>query len=84
MNSREDIFDTLKQLMADMFELDPERITLDASLNRDLDIDSIDAVDLMVRLQEITGRRVKPEEFKNVRVIGDVVETLYRMGAGAA
>lgn len=84
MNSREEIFDTLKRLMADMFEIDPEKIGLDATLNRDLDIDSIDAVDLMVRLQEITGRRVKPEEFKNVRTVGDVVDTLYRMSGRTA
>lgn len=84
MNSREKIFETLKQLLTEMFEIDADAITLDASLNRDLDIDSIDAVDLMVRLREITGRRIQPEEFKNVRVVGDVVETLHRMYGGGS
>jgi acyl carrier protein len=79
MNSREEIFETLQQILTEMFEIKADDITLAASLNQDLDIDSIDAVDLMVRLREMTGRRIQPEEFRNVRVIQDVVEVLYRM-----
>jgi len=43
----------------------------------DLDLDSIDAVDLVVKLQEYTGRKIAPAEFKSVRTIGDVVEKVY-------
>lgn len=79
MNSREEVFETLKHILTEMFEIEADAITLTASLNQDLDIDSIDAVDLMVRLREITGRRIQPEDFKNARVIQDVVDTLHRM-----
>ncbi len=79
MKTHEEIFSTLRQLMADMFELSPEDIVPDASLSQDLDIDSIDAVDLMVRLRDITGKRINPEDFKNARTIQDVVETIYRL-----
>ena len=79
MHSREEIFQNLRALMAEMFEIDAEAITLAASLRLDLDIDSIDAVDLMVKLREATGRRMQPEDFKNVRTVQDVVDTLYRM-----
>ncbi len=65
--------------MSEMFELDAEAITMNASLYQDLDIDSIDAVDLMVRLREITGTRINPEDFKNARTVQDVVETLFKM-----
>lgn len=81
MNSREEIFETLKQILTEMFEIKADDITPTASLSQDLDIDSIDAVDLMVRLREMTGQRIQPEEFRNVRVIQDVVEVLYRMHA---
>jgi acyl carrier protein len=81
MNSREEIFETLKQILTEMFEIKADDITPTASLNQDLDIDSIDAVDLMVRLREMTGQRIQPEEFRNVRVIQDVVDVLYRMHA---
>jgi acyl carrier protein len=81
MKTQEDVFATLRQLMSEMFELTPEDITLEANLRQDLDIDSIDAVDLMVRLREITGKRINPEDFKNARTIQDVVDTVYRISA---
>lgn len=79
MKTQEEVFDTLKQIMAEMFELAPENIVLSARLSQDLDIDSIDAVDLMVRLREITGKRINPEDFKNARTIQDIVDTVYRI-----
>jgi len=79
MKTQEEIFATLKQIMSEMFELAPDNIVLDANLGDDLDIDSIDAVDLMVRLREITGKRINPEDFKNARTVRDVVETVHRI-----
>lgn len=81
MKTQEDVFATLKELMSEMFELSPDDITLEANLRQDLDIDSIDAVDLMVRLREITGKRINPEDFKNARTIQDVVDTVFRISA---
>lgn len=79
MNNREEILSAVKNIMIEMFEIDDEAITLDARLYDDLDFDSIDAVDMIVRLKEITGKAVKPEEFKSARTIGDVVEVVYKM-----
>ena len=62
-----------------MFEIDEPAITLEARLYEDLDFDSIDAVDMIVKLKEITGKAVKPEDFKNARTISDVVEAVYKM-----
>jgi acyl carrier protein len=81
MKTQEEVFSTLRQIMSEMFELPPEDIVLSANLNSDLDIDSIDAVDLMVRLRDITGKRINPEDFKNARTIQDVVDTVYRINA---
>ena len=72
----------LRELLADKFEVDPARITPEADLYRDLDLDSIDAVDLVIKLQEMTGKRIKPEEFKSVRTIGDVCIAVDRLLAG--
>lgn len=79
MNNREDILTAIKTIMVEMFEIDEQMITPDARLYEDLDFDSIDAVDMMVRLKEITGKAVKPEDFKSARTIGDVVEAVYKM-----
>ncbi|MCX7068224.1 MAG: acyl carrier protein [Methylococcales bacterium] len=79
MDTREDILAAIKTIMVELFELDADDITLDARLYEDLDFDSIDAIDMIVRLKEMTGKAVKPENFKTARTIGDVVEAVYSM-----
>ena len=78
MNDKQ-ILARLRELLADKFEVDPARVTLEADLYNDLDLDSIDAVDLVIKLQEMTGKRIKPEEFRGVRTIGDVVVAVDRL-----
>ncbi|AQZ35249.1 acyl carrier protein [Ectopseudomonas toyotomiensis] len=79
MQSREEIFVTLRSALVELFELEAERVTLDASLYEDLEIDSIDAVDLIDHIKRQTGRKLAAEEFKSVRSVGDVVEAVYRL-----
>jgi acyl carrier protein len=74
MISKENIESQLQHYLVTMFEVSPEKITRDARLFEDLDLDSIDAVDLIVKLQELTGRKFKPEEFKSVRTVGDLID----------
>ena len=71
--THDDILAALKKILADSFEVAPETVTLEAHLYEDLDLDSIDAVDLVVALQELTGKKIKPEEFKAARTVADVV-----------
>lgn len=77
MVSKNEILETLSRYLQDIFEVPADRITLAARLQDDLDLDSIDAVDLVVKLQEYTGRKIAPAEFKSVRTVGDVVEKVY-------
>jgi acyl carrier protein len=77
--SREQIFNELKRELCALFELKPEQITPKARLYDDLDLDSIDAVDLAVRLQDLTKKRIKPEQFKAVRTVEDVVDAVEQM-----
>ena len=79
MESREDVLLLIQGIMLDMFEIEEHLVTLDARLNEDLDFDSIDAVDMIVKLKEITGKAVKPDDFKNARTINDVVEAVYKL-----
>ncbi|WP_299802725.1 acyl carrier protein [uncultured Shewanella sp.] len=76
MQSREQILEMLTQILVDEFEVDAEDITLEASLYEELDLDSIDAVDLVIKLQQMTGKKIKPEEFKAVRTVDDVVSAI--------
>ncbi|ELY3876976.1 acyl carrier protein, partial [Acinetobacter baumannii] len=71
----------LREWMEDLFEIEPETVQLDSNLYSDLDVDSIDAVDLVVKIKELTGKQVKPEDFKNVRTVLDVVTVIQNMTA---
>jgi len=73
MKSRKEILEHVVDLMERMFELDREGLVEEANLYEDLDVDSIDAVDLVVELRNYTGKKILPEDFSNVRTIGDVV-----------
>jgi acyl carrier protein len=75
--TREEILVTLSGYLEEMFEVPAEKISLDAKLYEELDLDSIDAVDLVVKLQDLTGKKIKPEQFKTVRTVGDVVERVH-------
>lgn len=77
MGSREELLQTLRTYLQEMFEIPPDRVTMEARLVEDLDLDSIDAVDIVVKLQDLTGRRIKPDEFKSVRTIEDVVDRIH-------
>ncbi|MVW74601.1 acyl carrier protein [Pseudomonas xionganensis] len=79
MQTREEIFDTLRDALVELFELEAERITLDANLYQDLEIDSIDAVDLIDHIKRQTGKKLAAEEFKAVRSVGDVVEAVFQL-----
>ncbi|ATL98772.1 acyl carrier protein [Aeromonas sp. MR19] len=81
--TRDDIFAQIKAALVELFEVDEEAITPEARLYQDLELDSIDAIDLVVHLQKLTGKKIKPEEFKSVRSVNDVVDAVERLLAGA-
>lgn len=79
MHGKEEILQTIKDILIKDFECDPEKLTENAYLFEDLDLDSIDAVDLIVRLQRIIGKKVNPEDFKQIRTLGDVVVAVEKI-----
>ncbi len=79
MKSRHEILQLIKQIMLEMFEIEEQLVIPEARLKEDLDFDSIDAVDMIVKLKEMTGKAVKQEDFKNARTINDVVEAVYKL-----
>ncbi len=73
MQTEQEIFQQVRDVLVELFELDPARIVADARLYQELDIDSLDAIDLIIELKRITGRKVQPEQFRHVRTVQDVV-----------
>ena len=78
--SEQRIYEILSEILVNDFEIPAEKIALDARLYEDFDIDSIDAVDMIVQLKPHLGnRRVTPQDFKTVRTLGDVVTVIARV-----
>ena len=74
---KEAIFETLKKVLIEEFGLDSSVVTLEARLNEDLKLDSIDAVDLIVKLKSVLPKNINPAVFKEVRTLQDVVNAIY-------
>ncbi len=77
--TKDEILLRLTELLTTQFEVERSLIHPEALLNDDLDIDSIDAVDMIVHLKPLVGRRLQPELFKSVRTVQDVVDALHGM-----
>ncbi len=77
--SHDELHAWVVDLLAEMFELDKTTLSPESNLYSELDIDSIDAVDLAVKLKQLTGKRLQPEVFKTIRTIGDVVNAIEQL-----
>ncbi len=75
--TKDDIFNKIKTILSEEFEVPAEDITPDALLNEQLELDSIDAIDLVVKLKNFIPTKIDPEIFSSVRTIQDVVDKLY-------
>jgi acyl carrier protein len=75
--SRDEIFEAVAQALVREFELEPAQLRLEVHLVDDLDLDSIDAIDLAVRLEEQLGVSFSEEDLKSVQTLGDVVDLIH-------
>lgn len=72
--NKEEIFSHIQKVLIELFELEESAITPDAKLYDDLDIDSIDTVDLLIELKKFTGTDVTPNQFAGAQTIDDIVK----------
>ncbi len=84
MKTREEIISAISDVLVEEFECDRAALKPEARLFEDLDLDSIDAVDLIVRLQNQTQLKVKAEDFKTIRTLGDVADVILKLMAEQA
>lgn len=77
--NNDEIYAKIRDILIEQFEVDESIISMDANLYEELEIDSIDAVDLMVQLKELTGKKIAPEVFRDVRTIRDVLDALTNL-----
>lgn len=77
--TKENIFAELKKILVEELEVKEEAVIPEANLFEDLDLDSIDAVDIAVRMQKFTDKKLSPQEFKKIRTVNDIVEAVYAL-----
>lgn len=76
---KQQIYQEITTLMVKLFEIPAESVTPEAKLYEDLELDSIDAVDLVVHLQKVTNKKINPEMFKSVRTVEDVANAIEQL-----
>ena len=79
MKTQQEILAVLTDILVEEFEIDQDDVSLESNLYQDLDLDSIDAVDLVVKLREITGKKIDPDAFKQVRTVEHVVLEIEKL-----
>ena len=78
-HTKEEILAGICELLEKDFDIEREKLVPEAKLFEDLDLDSIDAVDLVVRLQQETHKKVNPEDFRSIRTLSDVVKAVAKL-----
>lgn len=79
MKTEQEIEATIKRILVEDFEVDEAQLKPETNLFTELDLDSIDAVDLVVRLQQETGKKVNPEDFRTIRTLRDVTQAVAKL-----
>jgi acyl carrier protein len=75
--TKEEILQKIQDILTDEFEIEKSAIVPDARLYQDLELDSIDAVDLLVKMKGLIPGKIDPESFKKAVTVQDVVDILY-------
>lgn len=78
----QEITEKIKSILAAEFDVDAASLKPETNLFTELDLDSIDAVDLVVRIQQETGKKVNPDDFRQIRTFGDVVAAVEKLVNG--
>lgn len=73
---KDNLYVKIRHILVEQFDVEESSVSMDANLYEELEIDSIDAVDLLVQLKELTCRKIAPETFKEVRTIRDVLDAI--------
>jgi acyl carrier protein len=80
--TNEEALQKIREIFAKNFNLKPEEVLPTSKLYEELKLDSLDAVDLVLELQDLTGKKIKPEVFKGVRTVADVIAIVVTIESG--
>lgn len=73
MMIEEEIFTKIRDILADNFEVDKDKITKETNFTSDLDADSIDLVEFILQLEDEFGSEISDEDAEKIKTVGDAV-----------
>ena len=76
---RSEVIEKVNTVMHQGFEIPMEKLTPGARLYEELELDSLDAIDMIVALEEKIGRKVNIERFKTARTISDIYDVVFEL-----
>ncbi len=69
-----EVFDRIREYLADQLDVDPDKITPDSDIVEDFGADSLDVVDMITTLSDEFGVEIPDEEIENFHTVGDVAQ----------
>ncbi len=75
--TKDELFGVLKNVLINDFDVEEELVKPEANIVKDLDLDSIDAVELIVKMKPYVNGKIAPAMFKNVKTCQDTIDLLY-------
>ena len=80
--TKEELFGKIQEVLESDFEIEKDNVKMDSKLFEDLDLDSIDVIDLIGKMKQFIPGKISPDTFKDVHTISDVIETIEPLTAG--
>lgn len=68
------VFEKIKEIIIDELGIDEAKVTMDARFREDLGADSLDAVEIIMQIEEEFGVEINEDVIQNMKVIGDIVK----------
>jgi acyl carrier protein len=75
--TKDELYNKVKEILVKDFAIEADKIKPEAKLFTELDLDSIDAVDMLVKMKPYCHATLSPEQFKKVRTVQDIADAVY-------
>ena len=83
MTMADDLFEKIKEIIVEQLGVDPEKVTMEARFQEDLEADSLDLVELIMAFEDEFGGEISDDEAQQIKSVGQAVNYLQeRMDAG--
>lgn len=69
----DDVYETIKEIITELLDIDEEEITMDARFREDLEADSLDLVELIMEFEERFGGEISDEDAQKITTVGEAV-----------